>query len=92
MSHKSIDNWQIAVSPTPAPLPLPTPIPIVQKATPISCDEICSKSGGVKKCEFKKKRTDRKVLIAECEAKKEGFWSRITHKNKNRLGIDCRDL
>lgn len=92
------DSIPQQTTPPSAPLTLPAQIPVDQKATPISCDDICSKSGGikkkfcVKKCEFKKKRADRKALIAECESKKTDLWSRLILNNKDSLGIECRDF
>jgi len=54
----------------------------------VSCDDICSKSGGIKKqfCikkyENKLKRAEQKALKEVCEAKKSDLWSRIFHKKK----------
>jgi len=86
---------------TPPPihlLPPPAPKPLESKATSVLCDEVCSTYKGIKKkfclkkCEFKKKRADRKALIAECEAKESSLWSRLLQKKRNILYIDCLDL
>ncbi|MFI3222222.1 MAG: hypothetical protein QX191_04210 [Methylococcaceae bacterium] len=91
--HKAPAPLQIAT-----PTPLPEPILVEQKTLPMSCDEHCSKQGGIKKtfclkkCEHKKKKVERKALIEACAAKQGNWWSRLFQTKKHNSGIECYDL
>jgi hypothetical protein len=92
-SHKDPASRQAAT-----PNPLPAPTLVEQKTLPMSCDDHCTKHGGIKKkfclkkCEHKKKRIERKTLIEACEAKQGNWWSRLFQSKKNNSGIECFDL
>jgi len=97
-SHNTLIPENATTPPSIHLLPPSAPKPLESKMAPESCNEICSAYSGIKKkfclkkCEFKKKRADRKALIAECEAKKSDLWSRLLQNKKNSLYIDCLDL
>ena len=70
---------------------------IEPKVSPPSCNDLCSKQGGlkkkfcVKKCEFLKKRAEKMALIRECEARKADMWSRIINKQRDKSSVECGD-
>ncbi len=95
--HKDpLPEKAVAPSPVNVTLPLP-PKPIEQKIILETCADLCSKHGGIKKkfclkkCEFKKKRAEKKALREVCEAKQDKWWSRLFHPNNKRSGVDCSD-
>jgi len=77
-----------------APL-LPALNLVEQKIPPESCDDHCAKQGVIKKkfclkkCEYKKKRAEKKALVALCESKQDDWWSRLIHKNKDNSADEC---
>jgi len=83
--------------PEQAIIPVPASTPLIKKATLESCDEHCAKHGGIKKkfclkkCEHKKKRAERKALIALCETQKNDWWARLIHRDNGSFTSECSD-